>query len=1305
MDFHVLGQVDVVGDDGRLRIASGRQLSLLALLLVHANRVLSADRILDELWGDEPPESGAKAVAFHVSRLRDSLAPGRSHEGEGEAGVSILATDPGGYVLRVTPDQVDAVRFERLAAEARALVRDDPAGARVRLEAALGLWRGEPYAQVADEAFARPEISRLEEMRLRALEDLAEADLALGRHADVAERLSPLAAEHPLREHLRGQLAVALYRTGRQAEALRVLADGRAVLSAELGVDPGPELRQLEGRILRQDPRLDPPATRRVVRNPYKGLRPFLEADSADYFGREVLVTRLVERLGQVARAGRFMVVVGPSGSGKSSAVRAGLIPALRAGALPGADRWPFGSMLPGSRPFRQLAVALRDALPDASVGRFDDLDHEGGLRAALAASAPPAAPVLLVIDQLEELFTLVDEAVRGRFVAAIVDALGAPDPRLLVVATLRADYFVHLLRETGLGELVRAGTEIVTSASRDELERAIVRPAGRVGVELEPGLAGEIIVDAGHQPGELPLLQFALTELFERGDGVCLTRADYAAVGGVVGALARRADEALGALDAGDREIARQLFLRLVTLGDAGEPTGRRVDRAELASLTDDPGRLDAMIDEFGTRRLLSFDRDAVSGTATVQVAHDALLTRWPRLAAWIEDARDDLRTRRRLADAAADWVGSGRDPGFLLAGSRLGRYAAWAASTDLRLDTAERALLEASLQEQRRRDESDAARSIRERALELRAAGRLRALVAVLVAAVLVATSLSIALYGQGQSAREQAQIAVARERAAAAIGSLGTDPRLSLLLAWYAADATAEQGYVTEEAMDALHRALQASHVAYPADETAVAVRHGPGGDVGVPLIAPERLMAIAARVTGRALSDDECRSFLHVTPCPDPPATAAPARSLAIRTSSGVVPVERLASASLAGTHVEVVAQLPVDVAAFVAPFEARTGIDLGWTADTSTMLDERVAKGDLPDLAIVARPFTVADLARAGLLVDLSGVVDVAGLRATGGDYLVGLDTLSSADGQPLAAVGLYGEPWTTEAESLIWYPKAAFERAGYAVPRSWDDLQRLTGQMIADGRTPWCLGVAGGEVGGRSAVGFVEDAVLGTGGPSVYDEWAARTITFDASAPMSGFDRLARIAFTPGAVAGGIGSAIRTPPAIASWPMSDDPPSCWLYLGGGLDRLTFRSGRAADMTAFPVPAGDSRYDGMVRGRVFTIVVFHDRPEVRRLAATLMAGDLGDEVSAALAAGGLSRVGVQGGAGSEAALLATAQRAGTFRVSASDLVPSGASAAFSRGVAQFLVDGFGSLGLVVAGINDSWARPTEGLAGG
>lgn len=232
-------------------LGGAKQRAVLALLLLHANEVLPVDRLIDELWGESPPESAANMLQGYVSHLRKALEPGR---GRGE--YQILVSRPPGYSLQIRPQQLDATRFEALTEQARKLLDEgDAAAAAERLHAALALWRGPALADFAHEPFARPEADRLEEERLAAIEDRLDADLSLGR-SDVVGELRKLIAEHPTRERLRGQLMLALYRSGRQAEALQVYQEAWRTFTDELGIEPGPALRELEQAILRHDPDL-----------------------------------------------------------------------------------------------------------------------------------------------------------------------------------------------------------------------------------------------------------------------------------------------------------------------------------------------------------------------------------------------------------------------------------------------------------------------------------------------------------------------------------------------------------------------------------------------------------------------------------------------------------------------------------------------------------------------------------------------------------------------------------------------------------------------------------------------------------------------------------------------------------------------------------------------------------------------------------------------------------------------------------------------------------------------------------------
>jgi serine/threonine protein kinase/DNA-binding XRE family transcriptional regulator len=464
----------------------------------------------------------------------------------------------------------------------------------------------------------------------------------------------------------------------------------------------GAEAQGRRGEIVFSPLPLRPPAPLLELTNPYKGLRAFTEADAADFFGRETLVQELLARLAETTDLARFLAVVGPSGSGKSSVVRAGLIPALRQGGLPDSDRWFIVEMLPGSHPWEELEAALlRIAVnpPESLLAQLRE-DERGLLRAVRRVlPADESVELVLIIDQFEELFTLVaDETVRQHFLNSLVTAVLDPRSRLRLIITLRADFTGHPLQYVDFGELLRQRTEFVLPLTPDELEQAIANPAKRVGLALESGLAAAISREVGQEPGALPLLQYALTELFERSvgaDGVgadgrppLLTRAAYQASGGVLGALARRADELYESLDADGQEAARQLFLRLVTLGEGMEDTRRRVLRAEVEVLTggetpaqtqppprngggdsspspsEGEGRggglpltvIGQVIDQFGRHRLISFDHDPLTRGPTVEVAHESLLREWGHLREWLDASRTDIRLQRLLATAAAE-------------------------------------------------------------------------------------------------------------------------------------------------------------------------------------------------------------------------------------------------------------------------------------------------------------------------------------------------------------------------------------------------------------------------------------------------------------------------------------------------------------------------------------------------------------------------------------------------------------------------------------------------------------------------
>ncbi len=566
-------------------------------------------------------------------------------------------------------------------------------------------------------------------------------------------------------------------------------------------------------------------------KNPYKGLQAFQAADNQDFFGREKLVQKLVARLAESTRDARFLAVVGPSGSGKSSLVKSGLIPALWRGEVPKSEKWFVVEMLPGSHPLDELEVALTRVATRESRHLREHLgrDERGLLRACQLILPDDGSEIALIIDQFEEVFTLVeDEAIRFHFLNILQVAVSDSRSRLRVIITLRADFYDRPLHYPDFGDLIRNRMETVLPLSADDLERAIVRPAERVGVTFESGLVSTIVGDVHYQPAALPLLQYALTELFEQRQGRVLTRQAYRDIGGTVGALAKRAEQLYAELDSEAQHIARQTFLRLVTLGEGMGDTRRRVGRNELLALAPDSEVIDEVIDTFASFRLLSLDNDPATRSPTVEVAHEAILREWERLRIWIDDSREDIHMQQQLSHMTKEWLNANRDASFLASGLRLEQLEKWANETQHVLTPDERAYLEASLAERAQHLRMITAQKQREASLKQRSVRFLQALVVVL----LLATAGAFGLTNEARAARERAEtereraeverqraedqtrIAHSRELVGYATSALDTDAELSTLLALQAVNTTyTVNGTVLPEAESVLHQAVQA------------------------------------------------------------------------------------------------------------------------------------------------------------------------------------------------------------------------------------------------------------------------------------------------------------------------------------------------------------------------------------------------------------------------------------------------------------------------------------------------------------
>ena len=673
--FRVLGPLEVSQDGVPVRLGGERQRALLALLLTRANALVTTERLIEHLFGGEASANAANAVHVAVSRLRRVLRCGDD---------ALLVTQPGGYVLRVGPDQLDAVRFESLLDEGRQLVAaGDPASGTVRLREGLALWRGPALADLAMMEFLAPEARRLDELRLLALMERIDADLALDRHAELIPELEALIAAEPLRERLRQQQMLALYRADRRADALEVYRETSALLREELGLEPTRALQDLERMVLRQDESLGVPrrgaartrpsgASDRVV-CPFKGLASFDTGDAEYFCGRDRVVSELVARAAESTLVG----ILGPSGIGKSSLLRAGLLPALKGGALPGSAGWRQVLLRPGSHPCDELARALGGAGLEETLRRLEP--HEG---------------IVIAVDQLEEVFTLgASESERARFLDALAAAAREPERRVLVLCALRADFYGRFGAHARFAELLSHSHALVGPMDRAELAEAIQAPAARAGLSIEHSLVDALVADVVDEPGGLPLLSTTLLELWRARDDHTLRFDAYRRSGGVRGAVGRLAEAAYGQLSEPERRAARNVMLRLVA-GEEGALARRRVPLAELQRVNDGERVLATLIDA----RLITV------GEGNVELAHEALVREWPRYRAWLDEDQMGRRIHAHLIAAAREWDRGGRDPGELYRGARLANALEWTANNREWLNPVERDFIDTSRLEHRR-------------------------------------------------------------------------------------------------------------------------------------------------------------------------------------------------------------------------------------------------------------------------------------------------------------------------------------------------------------------------------------------------------------------------------------------------------------------------------------------------------------------------------------------------------------------------------------------------------------------------
>ncbi len=840
LQVKLLGQFDVRRDGTPVAIPSRAAQSLLAYLLLHAGIAHRREKLAGLLWPDTSEENARKSLRQELWRLRKVLAP--------EA--SLLSDDLSITFDASTPHWLDVSILEHNGGETAST--DD-------LKSALTVYGGELLPGFYDEWVI------LERERLRALFEHKMARLLEclkeGTHwpdvLDWAEKW--ISVGHSPEPAFRALMS-AYGASGDMAQVAATYQRCVQILRDDLGVEPSDQTRDLYDRLRARDASKVAPArsadlasSPRVEESPapgeppFKGLAHFDEADAHCFFGRERLIAELLAYL----REHSLLVVIGASGSGKSSLVRAGLIPALRrctestSSLKDGAD-WQVYLLTPTAHPLHAMAVTLTREVESvtAAATLADDLERDPrSLAFALTRleSAKGTPRLLLVVDQFEELFTLChDNAEREAFIDNLMAAVPAEGTSpIKVILALRADFYAHCAGFPALRQAVARDQAYIGPMTLDEMRRAIEAPAEHGGWEFEPGLVDLILRDVGDEPGALPLLSHALLESWKRRRGRTLTLRGYTESGGVRGSIAQTAETIYGQLSPERQAMARHIFMQLTELGEGTQDTRRRAIFEELVPPGKDSGMVREVLNTLAEARLVT------AGENTAEVAHEALIREWPALREWLNQNREALQLRRRLAEAAQAWDKMQRDPGELYRGARLAQALEWAKGNGEALSPLENTFLEASKglqkreeaeREAQRQRELKAARQLaeseqrraeteKERAEEhSRAAQRLRRRALYLAGALGVAALLALAavLFAQqssqnAQRAENERRTAFVRELSVNSVNNLTIDPERSILLALHAVSvSTAGSQPVIREAEEALHRAVQASRL---------------------------------------------------------------------------------------------------------------------------------------------------------------------------------------------------------------------------------------------------------------------------------------------------------------------------------------------------------------------------------------------------------------------------------------------------------------------------------------------------------
>jgi WD40 repeat protein/DNA-binding SARP family transcriptional activator/energy-coupling factor transporter ATP-binding protein EcfA2 len=755
LEVRLLGQFDVRKNGSSILIPSRPAQSLLAYLLLTPGTAHRREKLSGLLWGDSSEANARSNLRQALWRVRKALDSNPNQE------QTYVLSDQ--YSVAFNPNSdywLDAAVLEK---QAKATTSSD------RLMDLLSLYRGELLPGFYDD-WAMLERERLQAVFERDVERLLELLRTEQRWTEMLEWGERWIAYGQRPEPAYRALMIAHGALGNRSRVAYIYDRCVKALRDDLGVEPSEITQKLFAQLAQGPYELEtalketptPPASGHRSapdRPPYKGLLHFEEEDARLFCGREELTAHLVSRLQQE----RFLVLVGASGSGKSSLLRAGLVPAIKGANQPGDHSSPSDDrksqcvqvITPTARPLEALGATLaRISDSAASMDKFrHELEHDpNGFMRVISEILPPGARFVLIVDQFEELFTLCDDSFeREAFVDHILATVsGESTAKIQVVLALRADFYTHCAQYDTLRQALVEHQEYLGPMGAAELRRAIEEPARQGDWMLEPGLVDLMLGDTGDEPGGLPLLSHALLETWNRRSGQALTLKGYTDSGGVRGAISHTAEMVFQELIPEQQEIARYIFLHLVELGDNTADTRRSVARQDIIAHNEDTDNIQAVLNILAERRLITL------GEEMIDVAHEALIRTWGRLRTWLDDSRDTLRLRRRLTIVANEWVNAGREASYLAGGARLSQFEALAGDADIKLGSTELAYLQASLTEREKQQAQERLRLAHEASLEQRSRNIWRILVIVLLLATIGALALTALAWGQSRVAR---------------------------------------------------------------------------------------------------------------------------------------------------------------------------------------------------------------------------------------------------------------------------------------------------------------------------------------------------------------------------------------------------------------------------------------------------------------------------------------------------------------------------------------------------------------------